>query len=322
MVLKKGLLALLGIVLFVFILSRADLAQVWQVLLHANLQIYFVCLLLLALTILLKGLKWKALVQCVGEKIGLSDAIKIYLVGLFVGNITPGKVGDFARAWYVKDKVRLPAGLASVFIDRVMDIGMLLALSLFSALWLAQSYGAMPISTDLIVLVTAAFLIAIFFLFKEKYLRAAFRPLFRFMVPESFREKLSSLFTDFFSALKSAGKNMPLFLASLCLGAVLWLLNAVVFYLLAMSLSIILPSEVLLAIFPIMALVDVLPISVSGICTRDAALIFLFSFFAVPAEHAVALSLLVFFTGYLLISLVGLFYFISTNRKMPGAFHE
>jgi hypothetical protein len=48
-----------------------------------------------------------------------------------------------------------------------------------------------------------------------------------------------------------------------------------------------------------------LPISFSGIGTRDAALILFLSFLSIGKEYAISLSLLVFVLGYVSIGIVG-----------------
>tara|TARA_Y100000310_G_scaffold250097_1_gene256243 strand:+ start:155 stop:397 length:243 start_codon:yes stop_codon:yes gene_type:complete len=64
-------------------------------------------------------------------------------------------------------------------------------------------------------------------------------------------------------------------------------------------------------VYPLLALSDIIPISVSGLGTREAIAVFLFSLLALSAEQAVAFSLLLFLTGYLLVAFVGYLFFIS-----------
>ena len=52
------------------------------------------------------------------------------------------------------------------------------------------------------------------------------------------------------------------------------------------------------SIIPLITLLDALPISFSGLGTRDAAMIFLFSLMSLSAEAAVSFSLLILVFNY------------------------
>ena len=62
---------------------------------------------------------------------------------------------------------------------------------------------------------------------------------------------------------------------------------------------------------------DLLPISISGIGTRDMALIFLFGLKGVSAEQAVAFSLLYLFMSYWLIALIGVGVYFRYPIEIP-----
>jgi uncharacterized membrane protein YbhN (UPF0104 family) len=89
------------------------------------------------------------------------------------------------------------------------------------------------------------------------------------------------------------------------LGVLVWLVSIVPYYLLALSIGLNLSYMFLLSVVPIVALLDMLPISFSGIGTRDAALILFLSFISIGKEYAISLSFLILIFGYVLIGLVG-----------------
>jgi len=83
---------------------------------------------------------------------------------------------------------------------------------------------------------------------------------------------------------------------------VIWLLKFVALFLLSKALRIDIPLWFVLSIGAIGVIVSLLPLSVSGLGTRDAVFIFLLSFYGIPAECGVALSFL--FLTYGILSIV------------------
>ncbi len=313
----RRILLFIGLFFFAFILSRVDLGLVAVTLVGIDAAIYVSALFVLLMLILLKGLKWKAILKSQGQVISLAESTRLVNVGFFVSSVTPGRIGDFVRALYLKDDgVPLSIGVSSVILDRIIDVSILLGFALLSSLAFISFYGYSAVSVELIFSVFLVFIFGVFLLFKEKYLKILLRPAFNFIVPDDMKERVSVGFSSFFSALKLVKKSPVLFLSSVLLGIVIWVVGTFFFYLLAVSLSIGMPLEFAFLVFPITSLLDLLPISISGIGTRDVSLVFLLSFVSVSSESAVALSLLFFFTGYVLVSFFGFMFFLRRPISM------
>jgi hypothetical protein len=67
---------------------------------------------------------------------------------------------------------------------------------------------------------------------------------------------------------------------------------------------------------PLGALIQLIPITVSGLGTREATLIFLFSLLGIPAQDVVVFSLLLLFISTILPATVGLFLFLKNPVKI------
>ena len=125
-------------------------------------------------------------------------------------------------------------------------------------------------------------------------------------------DSISFVPTRYTEGINSAKQKKSLLFGSVLLGIIAWMISILVavFVLLSLNISQI-PLLFVFVIVPIITLLEILPISISGIGTRDAALIFLFSYFAVSAEQAIAYSLLYLFTGYFFVALLGVIFFIQ-----------
>ena len=122
------------------------------------------------------------------------------------------------------------------------------------------------------------------------------------------------MFHDFYSGVEETSKSKIAISTVLCL--VSWLLSVFQFHVLAVSIGIQLPLTAFFAIYPVTTLLDVLPISFSGIGTRDAALIFFFSLFSIQPEISVSLSLLFFVVSYMLAAVPGLLLWMRNPVKI------
>jgi uncharacterized protein (TIRG00374 family) len=104
---------------------------------------------------------------------------------------------------------------------------------------------------------------------------------------------------------------------SVFIGIISWIPPFIYGYLLALSLGINIGLFFFILVIPVLSLLDLLPISISGIGTRDVALIFLFGLNGISAEQAVAFSLLYLFMSYWLIALIGAAVYYIYPIKIP-----
>ena len=117
-------------------------------------------------------------------------------------------------------------------------------------------------------------------------------------------------FNDFYGGLGDMASKKRLVILSVSLGVVSWLLTIMMHFFLSQSLGMDITYFTLLSIMPIVTLLDTLPISFSGIGTREIALIFFLSMLGIETEAIVSLSLLVLIFGYFLVGIAGFVFWI------------
>ncbi len=119
-------LKLLGPALLIYFLLTIDLGELWTTLLQTDPLLMGLSAVLLAPFLVLKGWRWQLILDAWNIKIGLLDATALYGVGIFLGVMTPGQAGDAVKAWYLRQRGEsLTAGLASVVVDRLFDVGIM-----------------------------------------------------------------------------------------------------------------------------------------------------------------------------------------------------
>ena len=306
------LFSLIGILLFIFILTRIDLSSLLTIFLSINP--FFLCCALIAngIAVVVKSLKWKLIVSTLKKEISLSASIQAFLIGFSFSVLTPAKLGDFMRAFYIRDEqCNLGKALSSVVTDRLIDIVMLFSFAFIGILIFSVVFHIEILSVSLLVLLAVGIASAVSIVTNKNLLSWLLRPFFNIFIPHHHKKTISEYYHDFFSGLSVFFHDKKKFLLVMVVGIFSWVPPFVYAYLLALSIGISLDLTFFIIVIPIISLLDLLPISISGIGTRDAALIFLFGFQGIPPETAVAFSLLYLFMSYWLVALIGALFWIK-----------
>lgn len=261
------LLKLIGVGLFVLILSQIDRESLISQLESANLVLLGASFPLLFLIYYCKTERFRSLVY--SGKVALSrlEAWKIFNIGVFLAGVTPAKLGELGRAAYLQSAgMQTAVAIGISIIDRALDvvfIGMVGIMSLgilFGWKWSIVGVALLLLSTPLLWLAW----------------KAAAR--IRTIVIEAL------LSVSFWTIIS-------------------WSLYFLWAILIAMSVHIDVSIPVLISAFTITGIISLLPIAPSGLGTRDAALLVLLAPHGVSAEQAVSLAFLMFisiiFSGFL-----------------------
>lgn len=313
--LKKSLLAVLGFFIFVLILLSLDFRKTFLVMVEANIFFLVIALLLVFLVLFIKGLKWRYLILAQGGKLPLSKSIRFCCAGFFVSAVTPGRVGDLIRAVYIKKEIPPIAAISTVIVDRIADITILFSLAVAAIITFIFYFGIVVIPLEVLFIVLFMFAVLLLVLLKEKFARALLRPFFNMLIPEHYRGKLKLNFSSFYTAL-AAFRCKKEFLYFGSASIICWFISIVCAYTIVLALGISVPFYFMVLLLPVITLVELIPVSIFGIGTRDATAIFLFSFYSISAESAFAFSLLFLFIGYFVPALIGFFFFTKEPVSM------
>jgi hypothetical protein len=305
---KTGIkiLSLIGIALFIIILSQIDLGSLINILSHINILFLVLALMVNCIAIILKSLKWKIIVNSVKQDFSLTESVRAFLVGFSFSTITPAKLGDFIRVLYVNDE-RCGIGkcISTVVIDRLIDIVLLFSIAFLGICGFSVFYHIEILSISTAVLIIGGIAAGVYIVLHRPFLSALLRPLFTIFVPQHLKSKVTLYYDDFFNGLFAFYYDRSRFISGIVVGILSWVPPFIYGYLLALSLGIDTGILFFVLVIPILSLLDLLPISISGIGTRDVALIFLFGLKGISPEQAIAFSLLYLFMSYWLIALIG-----------------
>lgn len=258
-----------------------------------------------ALTQVVSALRWQQLSRPLGFSRALVHYIRFYYIGMFFNLVLPTSVGgDVVRAWYLQDGPgrRLSAFL-SVFIDRFSGLLVLLCLACVAVpLCPIPLPGWIPAS----VLGTAgcAF-VGLACVGLTLRITRRFQRLIR--IQDSLRLLLA---------------NPRLLLSSTVLSLVVQAANVVVVWLVGQAISLPVPQGYYWIVVPMVSLLTLLPVSLSGIGVREFGMILFLQPLGIADGMAISLAFL-WFLAFTATSLAGGFvYLLGQHARPEEQFHD
>lgn len=162
-VLRKWLFLLLhlsGLVLLWFIVKDLEWDKFSTLLSSFPKWKYLSGLAILCIVYLLKSLRWKLLNKSFGINTSWKDALIFYLSAGFLSVITPGRLGEFAKIYFLQKKyhINLLAATSSVILDRIWDV---LVLSLAAGISVVAFVAEPSDNLLLVLMIGLLFLISV-----------------------------------------------------------------------------------------------------------------------------------------------------------------
>jgi glycosyltransferase 2 family protein len=314
--LTRALVRLVGPLLLVVVLLRIpDRQAVLSAIGAAATAPLLLAVLLNLVNIHLKVLRWDVLLRARGIHYPLRRAWGSFLTSLYVGMLTPGRVGDVLRIRYLRHDLGVPyaEGLASIVMDRLCDLYVLAAfvavgVARYSAViagrlaWVTWGGIAVTLLAPLALLVPGL---------AEPLMRAVHRKL----STEPGGPAGQDPATRFLEALRAqVGRGL---LVTIPLTVATFAVNYVQGYLIARALGLSISLFDVTCLLAIANLLGLLPISVSGVGVREFFFSLVFPWLGYSAAEGVSFGLLVFAVIYLAIVALG---FVSWQiAPPPGA---
>ncbi|WP_437981914.1 lysylphosphatidylglycerol synthase transmembrane domain-containing protein [Sorangium sp. So ce117] len=309
----RALVRLIGPLLLVLVVVRMDDRDaVLGAVVSASAGPLALAAALNVLNIHLKVVRWDALLRARGIVYPLRRAWSAYATSLYVGMLTPGRVGDLLRIRYLRHDLGVPyaEGLATVVMDRLCDLYVLAAfvavgVARYSAViagrlaWLTWGGIALTVLAPLVLLIPGL---------AERLLLAFSRKLAK--DPSESAEPGAA--SRFLVALRAhVGRGL---LFTLPVTVATFVVNFAQGYLIARALGVPLSLFDVTCLLAIANLLGLLPISIAGVGVREFFFSLVFPSLGFTAEHGVSFGLLVFAVIYLIVVAVG---FVSWQLAPP-----
>ena len=248
---KDILYTLLGLILIAALLLRADVTDTLDILADINLNLILLVLGLYFLNTFCKVIRWVGLLKGMGaKKVGMVT-LPIFLSSLALNNSTPGKVGgEPVRALMLKEHTgnRISLGLATIFVEKSLDIITILAFAGFGLVYMISVLGFDDVRGIFYAFIAGAIIIMIVILLvvSRRFMRLINRTLekatLRFVGRKEdsriFRivSKLEGSLHRFHSSIRTMIRNPGIGIGVLILTLVIWLNEALRLYIIISAL--------------------------------------------------------------------------------------
>ena len=281
---RWGIVAVFTVIVFWLLSRQVDFGEVKQTLSGAHIPTLAFGASFTFLFPVFSSLRWRRMLQALGHEVPFRDCFDMIMAAWPMGTITPSKTGDFVKAYYLKDRAPVRVVLGSVLAERTLDVLVLLALAVMGCVFF-QRWGLALIAGAALL----GGLLAILVLLR-----------FRLPIPRKLKEKLAGVL----GSLRLLART-PALLGVVILYTVLnWSCSIAQLVLCYRALGVEVPMIFAAGALPLAIFVGLLPLTLSGMGTRDAALISLFAPYA-TSEVSLGVGLLYSLFGYWLPALAG-----------------
>ncbi|NVO19644.1 MAG: flippase-like domain-containing protein [Bacteroidetes bacterium] len=293
------ILVTVAILVFLFFKVNFNTTGFWDTLMGIDLPIYLLSLFGVVFVLGIKSYRWKILISNEGYNYKAYRAFGAYMSSDAIGIVTPGRIGEISRLYYVRQETDIPffQAFKTIVSDRIFDFTMLGWFGVSGVTYYLKTFGDLP-GTLYVLIVLGCIVVGYIvgmkllgFFVRKKWLARWQIPLF---IYDCFRAVVSKRFVA------------------------MWLITIVAYiayfffsWLIMLSLRVKPEMTDVAFIMSLMSLSTILPISIAGFGTREATLVFLFARYGFSSEIAVSFSLLHFTAFFLWGGLIGLFYWLT-----------
>jgi len=222
---------------------------------------------------LISAKRWQMILGSIC-RITLWESIGLILAGSTLNVILPSKMGDMAKAFFLKKTAALPLkkGLSLNIIEKALDVGGLSVVLLIGALFIPQNSVVIRFSIFFSFFVISV----VFMMFSFNLAKIGLTSKIRL------GKKINDFLDGWQESIASQRGEKTKFLTTIFFSLFLWFLHITQIYFFFLSLNSSVSPLVVYTYVPLAIFIGLLPVSFGGIGTRDAALIYLFS----PYESA------------------------------------
>lgn len=301
---RSLILKAIGLTLFVGLFLWASPAEVLRGLRNADLRALALASACALAGVVTKNVRWRYILVLTGGSVRWKDLLPLAFISAFFGNVTPGRFGDlwkitFAHATgYSRSQF-----LISFLYDRILD-GCTMAVLALIGVFAIGNIGGASFAALLGVILVAGIAAVVF---RTPITRSVERVIGRYDVS--------------MGELGRSARFRPLTGAAILLSHVVYItLFFATYHFLFESVGMDVPTHALVLAGSVAAMAAILPITVSGLGTREAVLLYLLEpFYSSPSQVVLAGMLWVFVLTYFLSGIVALPLWLLGLPRKPQA---
>lgn len=300
---------LFGLGLLAFLLLRMDLREILRLLASLHPLYFALAVLVYGLVLFLFALRWKLFMAAQEIPAPLPSLLKVYTLGIFLGNFMPAGAGvDLVRAYYLaRFAGKTASSLATVLVDRLIGF---LAIALMALAGVLFGVSGVREHWKTVLFVVAAVVLSTLAPLSRRS-----RPVAEWVRDRLRLLRLGERLFALYEAFALYRDHLEAILLGLVLSILLQLVTILSAYFCALALGLSLPFLKLLIVIPAANFIAAIPVSVGGLGVREGTFVVLLSGMASP-EEALTLSVLFYLTSTVA-SLPGFLFLILGKAEIP-----
>lgn len=311
--------------LLVWVLHRIDLREVWVHAQHANPLLLVLTVLVATITFPIRTLRWQLILRDPhGRRLPFVPLWHATTIGFMANNLLPARAGEVARAYVASRQlpVRFSTALVSIVVERVFDG--LIMLALMTVAIAAPSFpthatvggrSLSMVATSLAVLFAAVLLLALLVANRPTVWLVAIERISRRLLPVAIADRIVRTSDGIVAGLLPL-KNPARFLGVVLWSLVLWLKNALAFWICFNAFGLDLPFEAAFLLQGIIGFGVAVPSTPGYVGVFEAAALVTLGFYGVDSSLAASYALTYHVTTFIPITLLGFWSLSRLHLKL------
>jgi glycosyltransferase 2 family protein len=272
---KNLLKIIVSLLILIFLLKLINFQLLFESLKNIN-SLIIVALAIIPFSILIRAWRWMIIINKDGRLVSLNDSYKLTLVGVALNIFLPASSGDIAKSYYgykwhgIKEEM-----LSSSIADKLIALLAIFILGSMTSFWLKM------FTLSIFSVLCALGLLFVVFYQKIVPWNLLNKILSFFLKKNLNEEKLNSSF-----ALPTKIKIFTLLISILA-----WIVSYIQFFIVCKSFGIEISFIYILAVASLINLAILFPLTLNGIGSEEAMMVFLFGLVNISPTLAIVVSL-------------------------------
>jgi hypothetical protein len=285
--------------------------EIFEILKKADFKLVLIPVIFVFVSLSIATVRWS---KIAGGNVGFLDTFVAFIIGLFVNNVLPARIGEVARGYVLSKKTGLSFGYAfsTVLVDRFFDlIGLLILTFMFLPEHSLPTIVSKGISTVLVLLILC---IAIMIIMSRKK--------FAHIFSEKLLKTDKPLFTKFAHKIIEIQKNLKRInspfniIYLIALSFFVWLSMSLSLYFVMLTLGISIKFSYIPFVCALLNMGLTIPSSPGYIGVYQFLLVYLLSIFDVPKHEGFIVSILYHASWYVPYNIIGFILLLREHLKI------
>jgi uncharacterized membrane protein YbhN (UPF0104 family) len=276
---------IVSLALLTWLLAGADTRELWAIVRGADLPLFAFCSLISTGGMLLRAVRWKAVLDAAGARVSLRRALYLCYVGAFFNTFLPsGLGGDVIRVLEIGRGANAQQAAGTILVERMA--GFLVLFGLMLAVLPASAALLPPTTVAVLALMAVGVLAAGVLILEGRLVRRVVAGL---PLPRALSLAGDTWLGQTYDVIAASGRRA--FGVALLVSLIFNLSIVWSNWLVARALGLPVPVWVVAVALPIISATLLVPVSISGFGVREGVVVVLLAQAGIDSAQALALSL-------------------------------